>query len=97
MKQLLIQHYEAIKQRGLISENTTLDQFIIKLNEEFLEVFNAYTDDCLENTIPSDSLIYEMTDLVMVVLNCFQHFGIDFEEQLRINLKKQNHRIHIDS
>jgi hypothetical protein len=33
----------------------------------------------------------------MVVLNCFQHYDIDFEEQLRINLNKQEQRVYIHS
>jgi NTP pyrophosphatase (non-canonical NTP hydrolase) len=60
-------------------------------------VGNAYADDCLDGKLPSSDLVYEMTDLVMVVLNCFQHYGIDFEEQLRINIKRNENRICIGS
>lgn len=97
MKTLLLQHYIAIKKRGLISVETTLDQFLMKLEEEYIEVGNAYADDCLERKLPSSDLVYEMTDLVMVVLNCFQHYGIDIEEQLRINIKRQEQRVCIHS
>ena len=97
MKNLLRLHYIAIKKRGLISAETTLDQFLMKLEEEYIEVQNAYADDCNEHRIPSSDLIYEMTDMIMVALNCFQHYGIDFEKQLRINLKRQEQRIHIVS
>lgn len=92
MKTLLIQHYEAIKNRGLISPETTLDQFIAKLEEEYSEVISQYADDCNEHKLPSSDLVYEMTDLVMVVLNCFQHYGIDIKEQLRINIKRNTIR-----
>ncbi len=97
MKNLIHLHFLAIKNRGLISPETTLDQFLMKLEEEYTEVQNAYADDCVNQKLPSSDLIYEMTDLVMVVLNCFQHYGVDFEEQLRINIKRQEQRICIHS
>ena len=97
MKNLLKLHYIAIKKRGLISSKTFFYQFMEKLEEEYIEVGKAYTNDRVEGKLPSNDLIYEMTDLVMVVLNCFQHYDIDFEEQLRINLNKQESRICIGS
>jgi len=98
MKHLIKGHYKLIKARGLIVPETTLDQFMNKMEEEYYEVMNAYADDMVDRKTPSPDLIYEMTDLVMVVMNCFQHYGVDFKEQLLKNVAVQKQRvIHIDS
>ena len=93
MKHLILQHYTAIKNRGLITPITTFDQFMEKLHEEYMEVNNAYADCVANNQCPSDELIYELTDLVMVVANCFQHYNIDLAKQIAKNCKVQEDRV----
>lgn len=93
MKTDLLNHYKLIKLRGLISPDTPMTAFMDKLNEEYEELWNAYADDIRDNTCPSNAFIQEGVDLVMVVLNMFQHYGIDFEEELKKNIKTQESRI----
>lgn len=98
MKLLFLNHYKLIQKRGFIHPDTRLDAFMLKLDEEYIEVTNAYADDCIEHKLPSNELVQEMTDLVMVVMNCFQHFGIDFEDELKKNIRIQEGRVkNIDS
>ena len=93
MKNLLHNHYALIKKRGLITDKTTLGEFMKKMSEEYHEAYESWADDCFWAIVPSDSFIYECTDLVMVVMNMFQHYGIDFEDELKKNIKKQESRI----
>ena len=93
MTNQLLNHYKLIQKRGLITPETTFSQFMDKLNEEWMEVCNAYADCIRDGKCPSDDLIYEMTDLLLVITNCFQHYGIDLSEQIAKNCKVQEGRI----
>lgn len=86
-------HYEAIRARGLISYDTNIHDFMDKLNEEYYEVRSEYAQMNLEeNTIPTSEMIQESIDLVMVVVNMFQHYGIDFKKELNKNISIQENR-----
>ena len=93
MKDLLLKHYELIKKRGLITPETTADQFLLKMEEEWLEVLSAYADDLTAGCSPSSDYIHECTDLVMTIMNMFQHYGIDFKDELIKNIAIQKNRI----
>lgn len=93
MKHLLLRHYELIKRRGLITPETTIHHFIDKIEEEFYEVRNAYADDYAQSIEPSDRFWHEGMDLIMTIANAMQHYGVDFEEELKKNIKIQEGRI----
>jgi len=94
MKNLLHNHYVLIQKRGLISNETTLHDFMDKLEEEYLEVMNAYADlVSIGQSRPDANLKAELTDLVMVVMNCFERLGIDFRDELKRNIQVQEGRI----
>lgn len=93
MKTLLLNHYKLIKKRGLIHPGTNVDDFMDKIKEEYYELWNAYAEDVDSVTIPSDDFMHEATDLVMVILNMMQHYNIDFQDQLKKNIKIQEGRI----
>ena len=98
MRQLIKNHYVLTKKRGLITPEPPLSAFIDKMEEEYREVVNCYADDLMAEQSPSGEFIQECTDLVMVVLNMFQHLGIDFEDELKANIKVQESRVkNIDS
>jgi acyl carrier protein len=93
MKPLLTEHYEAIKARGLIHPGTSIHDFISKLEEEYYEFRSEYAQMNLEDiTTPSKEMIQESVDLVMVIMDMFQHYGIDFKEELSENIKRQQSR-----
>ena len=86
-------HYSAIWERGLIHPGTTVHEFMEKLEEEYHEVRNEYAEMNWQNVDrPTKQFIQEATDLVMVVLNMFEHYDIDFEKQLISNLLVQENR-----
>ena len=92
MKQF-IDHYEAIRARGLISHNTNIHDFIDKLEEEYHEVRSEYAQMNLDEiTIPTSEMIQESIDLAMVIIDMFQHYGIDFEKELKENISIQKNR-----
>ena len=93
MKKLIQDHYDLIRQRGLITDHTTFDEFINKITEEYQELIDAYIDDVFVNESPSDNTIHEITDLVMVCLHCLNHFGVDFEDELKKNIEVQRKRV----
>lgn len=94
MKNLLHNHYLLTQKRGLITPETTFDQFVAKIDEEYLELCNEYSDIARDGfSVPSQSFINECTDLVMVVMNMFQHYDVDFEDQLKANIKVQESRV----
>lgn len=93
MKTLLLNHYKLIKRRGLITPETPLSAFMDKMDEEYGEFWNAYADDIKADQDPSSEFIQEGVDLVMVILNLFQHYGVDFEEELKKNIHVQEGRV----
>lgn len=92
MKRLLKKHYNLIVKRGLIKDSTTLRDFDRKITEEYHEVYEAFTS-LIGSDKPDQRCLHECTDLVMTVLNMFQFYGIDFEDELRKNIRIQEGRI----
>lgn len=93
MKDLLLRHYIAVKQRGLISYNTSLDQFMEKLDEEYTELLNEYADYFDEQRSPDGDFIQESIDVVMVILNMLQHYDVDVAGEIRANVRHQESRV----
>ena len=93
MEKLLLKHYELIKARGLITPETKVHHFMEKLDQEILEVAWMYCDDLFMECSPSNEFNQELVDLVMVVFNYFQHYSVDFREELIKNIKIQETRV----
>ena len=93
MEQLLLKHYTIQKDKGWIKPETTVDQFMEKISEEYSEVGNAYCDDVMSSQTPSNEFNQELFDLVMVVFHYFQHYGVDFRDELLKNIAIQETRI----
>ena len=83
MKQLLTRHYQAIRNRGLIDENTDTDDFLRKLEEEFIEL-------CTEQE--RDLFVNEAIDCMCVITNMLTHMGVDIEKELLKNVLTQEKR-----
>lgn len=91
--QLIQKHYDLIRERGLIHPETSIDDFVRKMEEEYLEVLEAYADDIKAGGSPSGDFFNECTDLVMVIFHMMNHYGIDFRQQLRKNIEIQRTRV----
>lgn len=89
MEKLFKRHFEAIKKRGLISDKTSIGDFIKKMKEELKEVEEKqiYFGSDYE-----DELIHEIVDLMMVCSNCIKRYGYDLKQELEINTKHQETR-----
>lgn len=87
MKDLIKRNYASIEKRGLINEETTELDFIVKIEEELAELEEAYLDK-----LPNRS--EELADVILVCLNYAEHFGIDIEKELNkkisINEKRKD-------
>lgn len=93
IKEKMKAHYAAIRERGLINPDTTIHDFMEKLEEEYIELRNEYAEMNWQNIDePTKQFIQEATDLVMVILNMFEHYNIDFEKELVANLLIQESR-----
>lgn len=94
MNELIKKHYAATWGRGLISESTTMSQFIDKIGEEYEEMLNAYADGVLENEpLPTGELIHESIDLVAVIFNMLHFYGVNVDREFRKNISYQESRI----
>lgn len=83
MLKLFKRHYQAIVDRGLITKETETDDFLIKLEEEFIEL-------CEE---PGRELfIQEAIDCLCVITNMLQHLEVDIEKELLQNVIRQEAR-----
>jgi phosphoribosyl-ATP pyrophosphohydrolase len=89
MKRLFEQHYEAIVKRGLITDKTTAYDFLDKIHEEYTEFVIE-----LEESINFKPNNYkqEAIDLICSTMNMLIHFGVDIEQELIKNIKKQKER-----
>ena len=75
MKELIERNYQSIVDRGLIIPNTTIRDFILKLNEEVDEFKDYY-----RKTTKIDP--YEVADIILVCLNLSRHYNVDIEKIL---------------
>jgi len=89
MKELIKRHYAATVKRGLISDETTIEEFREKLREEIQEMWDA---DMYEHTIDGD-MAQEAIDVVGVIFNMLYHQGYDLESEFRYNVEHQEARI----
>ena len=93
MKPLLKNHYIIMKQRGLIHAETTIDQFIENLNVQYSEVLNCYADDINSHRTPSDDLVQEITELMLIITDLAQHYNLDLTEQIGKSNRRQENLI----
>lgn len=98
MKNLFKRHYNAIVNRGLITPETELIDFQIKITEEHGELKSIMAIDrnkqFKNNEIYklTDSSIQESIDLIMVNINMLYHYGVDIEKELLRNVELQEKR-----
>ena len=74
MKELIKRSYQAIRKRGLITDDTLIWEFIAKMKEELKEI---------EDATDQESKISESVDLANVCICFIEHMGYDFIEEFR--------------
>lgn len=83
MINLLKRHYQSIRKRGLIKDNTKDFEFILKMDEELNEIADAKT---------KKERIKEVVDLMTVCTNYLIHQKQDIEKLLIKNIEHQETR-----
>ena len=86
MKNLFERHYQAIVKRGLINDDTNLDDFLDKLDEEVFELKESI-DFWVTEKFKQESI-----DCICVLTNMLQHYGVDIESELIKNIEIQEKR-----
>ena len=89
MKELILRHYIATRKRGLITNYTSLQNFLDKIEEEINEMHKA---DIYDHVIDGD-MAQEALDVVGVIFNMLHHFDYDVEAEFRRNVEHQESRI----
>ena len=83
MINLFKRHYQSIRKRGLIKDNTKDFEFILKMDEELNEIADAKTNK---------ERIKEVVDLMTVCTNYLIHQKQDIEKLLIKNIEHQETR-----
>lgn len=76
MKNIIEENYKSIVKRGLITPETTSNDFIMKLEEEVQEFIDA-------DKYSLDNRNEELADIILVCLNYARHYGVDIESELK--------------
>ena len=87
MQDIIITNYQSIVDRGFITPNTTLFEFLDKLEEEVEEL----TKEALRPK-QSSNLPEELADVIMVCLNMAKHYNIDIEKEIKNKIKINEQR-----
>lgn len=88
MKKIIQDAYKSTCKRGLITDKTTIEEFIDKLYEEVNEVESVckYAFEVHEyadiEAINKYDLAHELSDVIKVCMNFATHFGIDIKQSL---------------
>ncbi len=94
MKKLIIRHYNACINRGVIGVYTSLFDFKEKIKEEYTELNDSLENDLKTDYKPklSDETIQESIDVVMSNLNMLMYNGVDIEKEILKNTLIQEKR-----
>jgi len=84
MKQIIEKNYDSIIKRGLITPDTSVNEFLDKLHEECTELGH----DCANGV----DFAEELSDVILVCLNMAKHFDIDIEKELNKKIQKNYDR-----
>ena len=86
MEELFFRHYQAIKARALINDNTTLNDILGKLEEELYEFREAIDFNLTEK------FRQETIDVICVLANMLKHMDVDLKTELEKNVITQEIR-----
>jgi len=92
MKELIQKNYDSIVKRGLITPNTTKDEFVDKLFEEVAEFEEVANELCFTEYPENDNFNEELADIILVCLNIAKHYKIDIESELKKKIEVNSKR-----
>ena len=87
MQELIGDNYQSIVDRGFITPNTTLFEFLDKLDEEVEELNKEALISKEWSNLPE-----ELADVILVCFNMAKHFDIDIEQELKNKIRINEYR-----
>ena len=91
MKKLIQRSYNAIRKRGLIKDETSIQEFVSKMIEEDSEFMQLYIERCHDIQNLSRDEISELIDSITVRVMLLHHLGYDFETEFeKIVIKNES-------
>lgn len=105
MKDLIEQNYYVTRKRGLITDETTIEEFINKIWEEFDELENEcsylresqdFIYDFYEfgdKDFNIKKAYFEIADVILTCLNFARHLDIDIKQVLKEKIEINEKRI----
>ena len=87
MQDIISTNYQSIVDRGFITPNTTLFEFLDKLDEEVKELNKEALISKEWSNLPE-----ELADVILVCLNMAKHFDIDIEQELKNKIRINEYR-----
>jgi hypothetical protein len=91
IEDLIKRHFEATKERGKITDKTSIGAFIEKMHEEDGEALMEMIY-YMRKRDRKEEMVQELIDKVMVPLNFLQNIGVDVELAIFRNVQKQESR-----
>lgn len=89
MKKLIEANYKSIVKRGLINEDTSAMDFLLKIKEE-VDEFKYEIYHFNDNGTSNEN--EELADIILTCLNFARHFNIDIEKELKNKIRKNETR-----
>lgn len=87
MQKIIGDNYQSIVDRGFITPNTTLFEFLDKLEEEVEELNKEALISKEWSNLPE-----ELADVILVCFNMAKHFNIDIEQELKNKIRINEYR-----
>lgn len=88
LNEIIERNYQATVKRGLINDETSFEDFIFKISEENLELFNSLIYS--PRKIKFNEL--ELVDIILVCLAMARHYGIDIQTALEFKTEFNEQR-----
>jgi NTP pyrophosphatase (non-canonical NTP hydrolase) len=90
---LVNQNYQAVRDRGLINDETDFYDFMEKLEEETKEMADEYIyPDFEDDNNKQERFASELIDCISVLLNMARHYNIDVIDGLKENIIKNQEK-----
>jgi len=84
-EEVALRNYEATNKRGLINDDTTIYDFITKIDEECSELYESIENNTID---PS-----ELADISIVCDSMAIHYGIDLQAEKEAKMYKNETRL----
>ena len=92
MRKEILKHYISQVRRGTITKDTTIIDFLEKMQEEDNEMVQA-AKECVDKSMLTPEFIHETIDSIAVRVNMLTHLNVDMVAEFKKNREYQEDRI----